>query len=262
MRLVSCEGLQVTEEFTHTMPQSSNLSHDEWLANLFSSGLPSPELPADFPLVIHRVLMSPFPVLSSSMLELSGWAIDLGQVSLELMFLSSLCRVCHLRLTHELARRSVVQMANPGLDPVNAAEFRVADMLQRSRLLTGTETPPRIPHPASRPIDFHVGAIGSQITTNASFDPTDPDHVNNAADQLRMLSSSRLVDDQGRLVDVFDSLGNVHPELLVGNVGVDVTVGSGEPSPESSVHGLDQGESFAFHWGQTPIYLAGTLRVF
>ena len=213
------------------------------------SGLPSPELPADFPLAIRRVLTSQFPTSSSSMLELSGWAIDLGQASLELMFLSSLCRVRRvhrLRLTHELARRSVVQMANPGLDPVNAAEFHIADMLQWSRLLTGTETPPCIPHPASRPIDFHVGAIGSQIVTDTSFDPADPDHINNAVDQLRMLSSSRLVDAQGRSVEVFDPLGNVRPELLVGNVGVDVTVGSGEPSPESSVHGSDQGESFAF----------------
>ena len=137
-------------------------------------------------------------------------------------------------------------MANPGLDPVNAAEFHVADMLQQSRLLTGTETPPRIPHPASRPIDFRVGAVRLQITTDTSFNPTDPDHVNNAADQLRTLSLSRLVDDQGRSVEVFDPLGNIRPELLVGNVGVDVTVGSGEPSPESSVHGSDQGESFAF----------------
>ena len=79
-----------------------------------------------------------------------------------------------------------------------------------------------------------------------SFDPTDPDHVNNAADQLWTLSLSRLVDDQGRLVEVFDPLGNVRPELLLGNVGVDVTVGSGELLPESSVHGSDQGESFAF----------------
>ena len=47
-------------------------------------------------------------------------------------------------------------------------------------------------------------------------------------------------------MEVFDLLGNVCPELLVGNVGVDVTVGSGEPSPESSIHGSDQGESFAF----------------
>ena len=246
MRLVLCEGLQVIVEFTLTMPQSSNLSHDEWLANLFSGGLPSPELPADFPLAIRQVLTSQFPTSSSSMLELSGWVIDLGQASLELMFLSSLCRVHHLRLTHELARRSVVQMANPGLDPVNAAEFHMADMLQRSRLLTGTETPPRIPHPASRPIDFRVGAIGSQIATDTSFDPTDPDHVNNAADQLRTLSSSQLVDSQGKLVEVFDPLGNVRLELLMGNVGVDVTVGSGEPSPDSSVHGSDQGESFAF----------------
>ena len=233
-------------EFTHTTPQSSNLSHDEWLANLFSSGLPSPELPADFPLAIRRVLTSQFPTSSSSMLELSGWAIDLGQASLELMFLSSLCRVRRLRLTHELAKRSVVQMANPGLDPVNATEFHVADMLQQSQLLTSTETPPRIPHPASRPIDFRVRAIRLQIATDTSFDPTDPDHVNNAADQLRTLLCSRLVDSQGRSVEVFDPLGSVRPELLLGNVGVDVAVGSGEPSPESSVHGSDQGESFAF----------------
>ena len=76
--------------------QSSDLSHDEWLANLFSSGLPSPELPADFPLVICRVLTSPFPTSLSSMLELLGWSIDLGQALLELVFLSSLCWVCHL----------------------------------------------------------------------------------------------------------------------------------------------------------------------
>ena len=47
-------------------------------------------------------------------------------------------------------------------------------------------------------------------------------------------------------MEVFNPLGNVHPELLMGNVGVDVTVGSGELLPESSVHGSDQGESFAF----------------
>ena len=180
------------------------------------------------------------------MLKLSGWSIDLGQVSLELMFLSSLCRVHHLRLIHECANQSVVQMANPGLDPVNAAKFHMANMLQRSRLLTGTETPPRIPHPASRPIDFHVGAIGSQIVTDTSFDPANPDHINNAADQLRTLLLSQLVNNQGRSVEVFDPLGNVCPELLMGNVGVDVMVGSGEPSPESSVHGSDQGESFTF----------------
>ena len=137
-------------------------------------------------------------------------------------------------------------MANPGLDPINAAEIHIADMLQWSCLLTGTETPPCIPHPASHPIDFRVGAIGLQIATDTSFNPTNPDHVNNAADQLRMLSLSQLVDDQGRSVEVFNLLGNIRPELLVENVGVDVTVGSGEPSPESSVHGSDQGESFTF----------------
>ena len=111
-RLVLCKDHRDIEVFTLTMTQSSNLSHDEWLANLFSSGLPSPELPADFPLAIRWVLTSPFPTLLSSMLELLVWSIDLGQASLELMFLSLLCRVRHLLLTHECANRVVVQMAN------------------------------------------------------------------------------------------------------------------------------------------------------
>ena len=246
MRLVSCAGLWDIEEFTLTTTQSSNLSHDEWLANLFNSGLPSPKLPTDFPLAIRRVLTSPFPTPSSSMLELLAWSIDLGQASLELMFLSLLCRVRRLRLTHKCASQAVVQMANPGLDPVQAAEFHVTNMLQQSRLLTSTTTPPHTPHPASHPINFCVGAVRSQITTDTSFDPVDPDHVNNATDQLQTLSLSQLINDQGRSVEVFDPLGNVRLELLMGNVGVDVTVGSGEPSPESSVHGSDQGESFTF----------------
>ena len=61
-----------------------------------------------------------------------------------------------------------------------------------------------------------------------------------------MLVDHQLIDDQGREVEVFDSLGNIHPELLAGSVGVGVAVGSGELSPESSVHGSDQGESFTF----------------
>ena len=56
----------------------------------------------------------------------------------------------------------------------------------------------------------------------------------------------QLIDDQGRSVEVFNSLGNVRPGLLAGGVGVAVVVGSGEPSPESSVRGSDKGESFAF----------------
>ena len=47
-------------------------------------------------------------------------------------------------------------------------------------------------------------------------------------------------------MEVFDLLGNVHLELLAGSVGVGVMVGSGEPSPVSSIHGSDQGETFAF----------------
>ena len=167
--------------------QSSNLSHNEWLASLFSSGLPSPELPTDFPLAIRWVLTSPFLTALSSMLELLAWSIDLGQALLELMFLSSLCRVCCLRLTHKCANWAVVQMTNPGLDPVHATKFHVANMLQRSRLLTGMDTPPHTPHLASRPIDFHIGAIGLQIVTNSSSNRTDPDHVNNATDHLQIL---------------------------------------------------------------------------
>ena len=96
MRLVLCDGRQGIEVFTLTTTQSSNQSHNEWLANLFSSGLPSLELPIDFPLAIRRVLTSPYPTPLSSMLDLLAWSIDLGQASLELMFLSSLCRIRHL----------------------------------------------------------------------------------------------------------------------------------------------------------------------
>ena len=42
------------------------------------------------------MLTSPFPTLLSSMLELSAWSIDLGQVLLELMYLSLLSQVRHL----------------------------------------------------------------------------------------------------------------------------------------------------------------------
>ena len=55
-----------------------------------------------------------------------------------------------------------------------------------------------------------------------------------------------MIDDQGREVEVFNSLGNVHPELLAESVGVGIVLGSGEPLPESSVHGSDQGETFTF----------------
>ena len=73
-------------------------------------------------------------------------------------------------------------MANPGLDPVQATEFHMADMLQRSRLLSSVDSPQHTPHPASRPIDFHVGAVSSQIGVNMSFDQSDLDHVNTVAD--------------------------------------------------------------------------------
>ena len=55
-----------------------------------------------------------------------------------------------------------------------------------------------------------------------------------------------MINDQGREVEVIDSLGNVHSELLVESVGVGVMLGSGELLPESSVHGSDQRETFTF----------------
>ena len=169
------------------MTQSYNLSHNEWLANLFKSGLPLPELPIDFPRVIYRMLMSPFPMSLSSMLELSAWSIDLGQASAELMYLSLLCQVHHLWLVHECLSRVVVQMANPGLDPVHTGEFHVANMLQWSHLLTNVDTPPHTPHPASHPINFCIGATGSQIGDDMALNQSDPDHVNAIADQLQTL---------------------------------------------------------------------------
>ena len=55
-----------------------------------------------------------------------------------------------------------------------------------------------------------------------------------------------LVDDQGRAVEVFNSLGNIRLELLAESAGVGVMIGSGELSPESSDNGLDHDETFAF----------------
>ena len=48
------------------------------------------------------------------------------------------------------------------------------------------------------------------------------------------------------MVEVFDSLGNVHPELLVENARVGIVIRSGELSPENSNISLNCGESFAF----------------
>ena len=137
-------------------------------------------------------------------------------------------------------------MANPRLDPVHASEFYMANMLQWSRLLTNVAMPPRTPHLVSHPINFHVGAIGSQIGANTSFDRHDPDHINTITDQLQALVDHQLIDDQGREVKVFDPLGNVCLELLAESVGVGVVLGSGELSLENSVHGSDQGETFTF----------------
>ena len=55
-----------------------------------------------------------------------------------------------------------------------------------------------------------------------------------------------MFDREGQEVSVFNTMGNVHLEVLAKIPGMDLTIGSGEPSPESSEHGLDLGETFAF----------------
>ena len=132
--------------------------------------MPSPALPKDFLRAIHRVLTSPFPMPSNSMLELLAWSINLGQVSMELMFLTTLFWVCCLQLIHECLTWSVVQMANPGMDPVHAAKYHVADVLQQSCLLTAEDTPLCTPHPVSHPINYHIRAGGSLIRDNMVID--------------------------------------------------------------------------------------------
>ena len=139
--------------------------------------MPLPMLPEDFQRAIRRVLTSPFPNLSNSMLELSAWSINLGQASMEMMYLTLLFWVCHLQLVHECSAQSMVQMANPGMDPVHASKYHVADMLQQSHLLTAEDTPLHTPHLASCPIDYHVRAKGSLIGDNLVIDRSDPDHA-------------------------------------------------------------------------------------
>ena len=48
------------------------------------------------------------------------------------------------------------------------------------------------------------------------------------------------------MVEVFDLLGNICPELLAESLGISLMVGSGELSPESSDNRLDHGETFPF----------------
>ena len=75
---------------------------------------------------------------------------------------------------------------------------------------------------------------------------SDPDHVLIVADQLQTLAEHRLVDKHGRVVEVFDLLGNVCSELLAESLGISIVVGSGEPLPESSDNRSDRGETFTF----------------
>ena len=75
---------------------------------------------------------------------------------------------------------------------------------------------------------------------------SDPDHASILVDQLQTLVELRLVDERGRTVEVFDLLGNVHPELLVESLGVGIAIGSGELLPESSDNRSNCGETFTF----------------
>ena len=75
-------------------------------------------------------------------------------------------------------------MANPGMDPVHAAEFHIANMLQWSHLLTCKDTPPCTPHPVSCLINYCNRAEGLQIGDNMVIDQNNPDHTRIVADQL------------------------------------------------------------------------------
>ena len=56
----------------------------------------------------------------------------------------------------------------------------------------------------------------------------------------------QLVDDSSRMVEVFDSLGNIRLELLAESSGVSIMIGSREPLPKSTNNRSDHGETFAF----------------
>ena len=73
-----------------------------------------------------------------------------------------------------------------------------------------------------------------------------PNHNSIITNQLRTLLDHKLVDDQGRVVEVFNQLGNIHLELLAESGGVGVMIRSGEPSLESIHNRSDRGETFTF----------------
>ena len=135
-------------------------------------------------------------------------------------------------------------MANPGMYPVHAAEYHITDMPQQSCLLTTEDTPPHTPHLVSHLIDYCIRAKGLQIRDNMVINQSDPDYAMVVVDQLWTLADHELVDKCGRMVEIFNLLGNICLELLVESVGVGIMIRSGEPSPESSNNRLDCGETF------------------
>ena len=55
-----------------------------------------------------------------------------------------------------------------------------------------------------------------------------------------------MYDREGREVEVFDVMGNVCLEVLAKVPRMGLMIRSGEPSPKSSDHSSDHGETFTF----------------
>ena len=73
-------------------------------------------------------------------------------------------------------------MANPQLDPTQAAELHITDMLCQSHLLTNMEAPPPVPHLTATSVDYHAGAEDSLIRDWIAIIPSDPDQLQDLAD--------------------------------------------------------------------------------
>ena len=88
-------------------------------------------------------------------------------------------------------------MANLQMDPVQATEFHIADMFQRSCLVPTVEPLPTLPHHVAIHINYCVGAKGLLIREGLATVPYDPD-------QAIDLSVHQMFDTQGQEVDVLE----------------------------------------------------------
>ena len=130
-------------------------------------------------------------------------------------------------------------MANLQMDPMQSTEVHITNMFHQCHLLTTVETPWPVPHPAATCIDYHIGVKDSLIKGRVAITPSNPD-------QLVDVVSQAMLDREGQEVQVFDVMGNIHPEVLAKIPRMGLMIGSGEPPPGSGVNGLDCGETFAF----------------